>query len=177
MSILFWSTRGMGNNSAFKCKHYTETWDYPRQRMKALFTSCVPTDFVYLQPGHRQQQRQTHFSISLKVKPRGEEQSPSLFPHMTSRFIIFFATGLLRWNGRMTRRTNAKWPSSEFGAEAQSKAAAVGQGYVAMKAICLIVVLQATCEQIEGWFVLNSKRIIQILSNNSSRLQVHGNEH
>lgn len=50
------------------------------------------------------------------------------FPHMTSRFIIFFATGLLRWNGRMTRRTNAKWPSSEFVAKAQSKAAAVGQG-------------------------------------------------
>lgn len=68
------------------------------------------------------------FPLHSNSSPVVKNNPRPFFPHMTSRFVIFFATGLLRWNGRMTRRTNAKWPSSEFVAKAQSKAAAVGQG-------------------------------------------------
>lgn len=58
--------------------------------MKVFFTSSVQIYVVYLQPGHREQQQQMHFSISLKSKPRGKEQSPALFSSYDISFYYIF---------------------------------------------------------------------------------------
>lgn len=57
-------------------------------------------NFVYLQPGHREQrQQQIHFSISLKFKPRGQEQSPALFSSydISLDYIFCHRAAALEW--------------------------------------------------------------------------------
>lgn len=69
-----------------------------------------------------------HFSISLNFKPCGKEQSPALFSSYDISFYYIFRhrAAALEWQD--DTEENAKWPSSEFVAKAQSKAATAGQG-------------------------------------------------
>lgn len=72
-------------------------------------------------------------------------------------FFFFFAIGWLCCDGEMTWRGNTKWPSSAPMTKAPSKSSHCGQGYDAMKAICLIriVVLKAAVEPFQGGATLS----------------------
>lgn len=82
--------------STFKCKRFTETW----KLLVISWTSSSHAQFespVFAAWTRRSSSKCT-FPFHSNSSPVVKNDPRSSFPPMTSRFIIFFATGLLRWN-------------------------------------------------------------------------------